>query len=77
MPGISCERCIRVCREVRGVEALDFVFDEEGRVIVGSASPTLGESACRFYTACVEACPTGAIMDEKRFEEARVELPAL
>ena len=30
---IGCTRCIRVCREVRGVEALDFVFDEEGRVI--------------------------------------------
>jgi len=67
---VGCTRCIQICREVRGVEALDFVFDEEGRVIVGTVSPTLRESACRFCTACVEVCPTGALMDKKPFEEA-------
>ena len=66
---IGCTRCIRVCREVRGVEAIDFIFDEEGRVVVGTVSPTLGESACRFCTACVEVCPTGALVDKKPFEE--------
>ena len=67
---IGCTRCIRVCRDVRGVEAINFVFDEEGRVQVGTVSPTLGESACRFCTACVEVCPTGALVDKKPFEEA-------
>jgi len=67
---IGCTRCIRVCREVRGVEALGFIFDEEERVIVGTLSPTLRESACRFCTACVEVCPTGALMDKEPFEEA-------
>jgi len=66
---IGCTRCIRACRDLCGVEAIDFVFDEEGRVIVGSGSPTLKESACRFCTACVEVCPTGALADEKPFEE--------
>lgn len=67
---IGCTRCIRVCREVRGVGALDFVFDEADRVIVGTVSPTLRESACHFCTACVEVCPTGALLDKKPFEEA-------
>lgn len=66
---IGCNRCVRVCREIRGVEALDFVFDEEGRVLVGTVSPTLGESACRFCTACVEVCPTGSLMDGNPFED--------
>ncbi len=66
---IGCTRCIRVCREVWGVEAIDFVFDEEGRVMVGTVSPTLRESACRFCTACVEVCPTGALVDKELFEE--------
>lgn len=61
---IGCTRCIRVCREVRGVEALDFVFDEEGRVVVGSVNPTFRESDCRFCGACVEVCPTGALTDK-------------
>ena len=65
---IGCTRCIRVCRD-GGVEAVDFAFDKEGRVIVGSVGPTLRESACHFCTACVEVCPTGALVDKKPFEE--------
>ncbi len=61
---IGCTRCIRVCKEVRGVEALGFVFDEEGRIKVGSLAPSLKESACRFCTACVAVCPTGALTDK-------------
>jgi formate dehydrogenase beta subunit len=66
---IGCTRCIRVCREVRGIGAVDFVFDEEGRVVVGSVGPDLRESACRFCTACVEVCPTGALADKEPFGE--------
>ena len=66
---IGCTRCIRVCRDVRGIEAIDFVFDEEERVVVGTVSPTLRESACRFCTACVEVCPTGALVDKEPFEQ--------
>lgn len=66
---IGCTRCIRICRDVRGIEAIDFVFDEEDRVMVGSVAPTLRESACRFCTACVEVCPTGALTDKKPYEE--------
>ena len=65
---IGCTRCIRACRDLRGVEAIDFVFDEEGRVLVGTVGPTLGESACRFCTACVEVCPTGALVDKETFK---------
>ncbi len=66
---IGCTRCIRVCRDVRGIEAIDFVFDDESRIIVGTGNPTLRESACRFCTACVEVCPTGALIDKKPFNE--------
>ena len=66
---IGCTRCVRACKEVRGVGAIDFVFDEEGQGMVGFVSPTLRESACRFCTACVEVCPTGALMDKESFEE--------
>jgi formate dehydrogenase beta subunit len=66
---IGCTRCIRACRELRGIEAIDFVFDGEGRVIIGSVAPTLKDSACRFCTACVEVCPTGALVDKKPFDE--------
>jgi formate dehydrogenase (NADP+) beta subunit len=61
---IGCTRCVRACRDLRGIEAIGFVSDRNGRVQVGSLGPTLEESGCKFCTACVEACPTGALMDK-------------
>ncbi|MEE8300127.1 MAG: FAD-dependent oxidoreductase [Desulfatiglandales bacterium] len=61
---IGCLRCVRICNDLRGVGALGFVFGKEGEVQVGSLSSTLGKSGCRFCTACVEVCPTGALMDK-------------
>jgi NADPH-dependent glutamate synthase beta subunit-like oxidoreductase/NAD-dependent dihydropyrimidine dehydrogenase PreA subunit len=60
---IACTRCVRMCRDVRGVGALAFTV-VEGRVVVGTVAPTLRESGCRFCGACVEVCPTGALMDK-------------
>ncbi len=60
---IGCTRCVRICRDVRGVDALGFVFSD-GETIVGSIKPTLKESGCKFCGACVEVCPTGALSDK-------------
>jgi len=60
---ISCGRCVRVCRDLRGVEALGVVYDGE-EYIVGTLGPSLKESECKFCGACVEVCPTGALMDK-------------
>ncbi len=59
---IGCTRCVRVCGDARGVGALGFVAID-GRAIVGTLAPTLRDSGCKFCTACVEVCPTGALMD--------------
>ena len=61
---IGCTRCVRACRQLRGIEAIGFVYDENGQVQVGSIAPTLEDSGCKFCTACVEVCPTGALMDK-------------
>lgn len=60
---IGCTRCVRVCRDVRGIEALGFVYSN-GETIVGSIAPSLKESGCKFCGACVEVCPTGALTDK-------------
>ncbi len=70
---LGCTRCVRACRELRGVEALGFVF-KDGRVIVGTTTgPSLGESACKFCTTCVEVCPTGALVDKREAKGAQRE----
>ena len=61
---IGCTRCVRACRGLKGIEAIGFVFDEKGLVQIGTLGPSLEESACKFCTACVEVCPTGALMDK-------------
>ena len=59
---IGCTRCVRVCQEVRGAGALGFIF-HDGRVMVGSRAPTLMESGCQFCGACIDICPTGAMVE--------------
>ncbi len=61
---IGCTRCIRACRDLRGIEAIGFVFDEKGQVRIGALESSLKDSGCKFCTACVEVCPTGALMDK-------------
>jgi NADPH-dependent glutamate synthase beta subunit-like oxidoreductase len=61
---IGCTRCVRACRDMRGIDALGFVFDGEGRIQVGTVAETLEDSGCKFCTACVEVCPVGALVDK-------------
>jgi formate dehydrogenase beta subunit len=61
---IGCTRCVRACRDLRGIEAIGFVYDEKGQVQIGTLAETLADSGCKFCTACVEVCPTGALVDK-------------
>ncbi len=60
---VRCGRCVRVCRELRGVEVLDFQRIN-GEVRIGiDGGKSLKDAGCRFCGACIEVCPTGSIMD--------------
>lgn len=61
---IGCTRCVRACHDMRGIEALGFVYDGDRQVQVGTVAETLEDSGCKFCTACVEVCPTGALVDK-------------
>lgn len=60
---IGCTRCVRACEERGGGQVLGFVYEEGGRIRVGTRAPTLEASGCRFCRACAEVCPTGALRD--------------
>jgi NADPH-dependent glutamate synthase beta subunit-like oxidoreductase len=68
---IGCLRCVRMCRDVRKVDAFGFVLDERGEPVVGTKAATLIESGCRFCSSCMEVCPTGALRLE--FEDVRLD----
>ncbi|MCF8143287.1 MAG: FAD-dependent oxidoreductase [Deltaproteobacteria bacterium] len=68
---VGCTRCVRACRDLKGIEAIGFVYDENDRVQIGTLAPSLEESGCKFCTACVAVCPTGALMDKAYFPGKR------
>jgi len=61
---IACGRCVRACRDLRGVNALDFLR-LNGYKVAGPKNGTHKESGCKFCFTCVEVCPTGALVDKK------------
>jgi formate dehydrogenase beta subunit len=58
---ILCGLCVRACKEIRGVGAIGFTF-QDGRLAIGPyPSSSLDENGCRFCGTCVQVCPTAAL----------------
>jgi formate dehydrogenase beta subunit len=62
---VACGRCVRACRDLRGVGILDFQEKNGERYAGTDGGILLAEAGCRFCGACAEVCPTGAILDKE------------
>ena len=60
---ILCGRCVRICGEMRGNEAIAFNSRGQETVISGAFGKSLSESGCKFCAACVDVCPVGALTE--------------
>ncbi len=66
---ILCERCVRMCQEVRGIGTIGFINRGTDTMVGTDYNLPLKDAACKFCGACVEVCPTGALSDKEKFEE--------
>ncbi len=63
---IQCHRCVRICDEVQGLSVWHVLGRTEDSRIVPDSLTTLLESSCTGCGACVDSCPTGALVDKQR-----------
>jgi formate dehydrogenase major subunit len=60
---ILCRRCVRACGELVGNFTLGFEQRGAKSLLVADLGVPLGDSSCISCGACVQVCPTGALID--------------
>jgi len=68
---ILCGRCVRMCEEVMGVSAIDFINRGSNTVIGTAYNMGLNTSSCVNCGQCILVCPTGALSEKNQFGEIR------
>lgn len=66
---ISCGRCVTICNEVQGVNALTFVNRGFEGFVDTAFMKGLGYSPCVNCGQCIVYCPTGALAERSEIEE--------
>ncbi|HOJ73674.1 MAG TPA: NADH-dependent [FeFe] hydrogenase, group A6 [Phycisphaerae bacterium] len=71
---VLCGKCVRVCEEIQGVAAIDFV-GRGARTFVGCAFDRgLNVSSCINCGQCILVCPTGALTERSYLNEVMAAL---
>jgi formate dehydrogenase major subunit len=69
---IHCNLCVRACREVQVNDVIGMAYRGHGAKIVFDFDDPMGQSTCVACGECVQACPTGALMEANLLDEAGV-----
>ena len=76
---IQCNLCVRACREVQVNDVIGMALRGHRAKIVFDMDDQMGASTCVACGECVQACPTGALMEATLVDEngvGRFESPA-
>jgi formate dehydrogenase major subunit len=71
---ILCSRCVRICREVVGANALGLVNRGFETYVAPAMGNALQDTQCESCGMCISACPTAAITENVLFKPGPVKL---
>ncbi|MBM9596098.1 formate dehydrogenase subunit alpha [Roseitranquillus sediminis] len=66
---IQCNLCVRACREVQVNDVIGMAGRSWGMLPVFDQADPMGDSTCVACGECVQACPTGALMEASVLDE--------
>ncbi len=69
---ILCARCVRICREVVGANALGLINRGFHTYVAPSMGEALNDTHCESCGMCISTCPTGAITENVLFKPGPV-----
>jgi formate dehydrogenase major subunit len=73
---IVCSRCVRACEEVQGTFALTISGRGFNSIVSAGMNESFLESECVSCGACVQACPTGSLIEKSVLAAQQAEKPA-
>jgi len=71
---VLCSRCVRICSEVVGANALGLVNRGYETYVAPSMGDSLSDTTCESCGLCISTCPTGAITENVNFKPGPVKL---
>ena len=71
---ILCSRCVRICKEVVGANALTLIKRGFDTFVAPALGSNLTETTCESCGLCLSACPTGALTENVPFKPGPVKL---
>ncbi len=66
---IRCQRCVRTCAELQGVNALTVAYKGDHMKISTFFEKAMNDVICTNCGQCVNHCPTGALVEKNYIEE--------
>jgi len=66
---IRCQRCVRTCSELQGVNALTVAYKGDKMKISTFFEKSMSDVVCTTCGQCVNHCPTGALIEKNYIEE--------
>ncbi|MCX6112944.1 MAG: FAD-dependent oxidoreductase [Proteobacteria bacterium] len=60
---IKCGKCISVCSDVAGANALSFIGRGLGMVLSSNTENNISKSSCILCGMCIDSCPTGSLSE--------------